>query len=692
VELYKTEQILWERKFPKTLIMEIKLKPWPQKISEVVPRVLALNYKLQDNSIIVVADLGVEVYFSDKKSALNFLEHEEQVTHVFFPEKVVEGMQIYVSCNLQIQDMNLAGDILTVNLKTDYMIYAVLDTPIQELSVKDIETKKITAIRSLGSENWIGSSYGIFQKPDLHRMLAIKPHIEQLDAKALNGIVVVEGSVLLEIFYTDAEGIEKYDQVYIPVQESAECQAAIPEREAKASLNFISIKHNIKDSCKCDILVTYKIEVKILEKTTREVIVGFNGQGYEISKRNLIFNQIVNEGVFTFLLEEEFDLACRAKNIGDVYARLEHLTCDSMESGFTVQGELGIELYFISEEQHEKCKLLEIKFEKTKLLENVTGQEKYDLRGQVLHISAQAQGNVVKIKALLEVNYTGIMRNQLEAVSDIIPREGIQRELFHIERNLGEKNIDFMEEFEITTNSDIDHLENVRGEITNIEVTVLDTRFLVQCSLNVNLFYTGKDGIIYSQRAIFPLGIFEDINEGRPDMRVRVKPRISGIKSEVLDSRTVNIIFMLNFELSATIEEDIYLVTAVSKDNIKIRQVFYEDHRFNLKHFLPLSAPLMMIKDVKAKTQKIWMDRNLSGLWVVGTLSVSCNYVGKDHLIYQDYDQLDFRFKIPDKEDIDPSHIFLSAKAIQIVSNPGSEMVEVDFEINIRVFSFVRTQ
>lgn len=692
MELYKTEQILWEKIYPKSIVLEIKLKPWPQKITEVIPRVLALRHKWQGSSIIVVADLGIEVYFSDKKATLNFLEHEKQVTHVFLPEKVVEGMQVYVSCHLQIQDMNLSGDVLMVNLIMDFKLDAAIDRPIQYFPVKDVETKTITAIRSLGSKTWMGSSYGIFQKPDLHHILYIKPHLEQLDVKLLHGLLVAEGSIVLEIFYSDAEGIEKYDQMYIPIQENAEYETAMPERQAKARVDITGVKHNIRNSGQCDILVAYKLEVKILEETVSDVIVEFNGQGYEISKKNLVLNQIVSEDVFTFMLEEEFDLTCRVNNIVDVYGRLENLTCDAIKSGFTARGDLSIELYFISEDQHEKCKFLETKFEKTKLIENITGQEKYDLRGRVLHISAQAQGNSIKIKALLEIDFTGIIRSQLQAISDISPREGIQRELFHIERSIDEKNINFMEKFEITTDFAIDHLENVKGEITNIEVTVLDSRFLIQCSLNIHLFYAGRDGVIYSQKAVFPFGIFEDIKEGRPDMRVRVKPRISGIKTELVAMKTVSIIFMLNFELLATVEEDIYLVTAVSKDHIKTRQVFYEDYKFNVNHFLPLSSPLLMMKDVKAQTQKIWLDRNNSGSWAVGVLSISSSYVGKDHLIHQDFDQLDFRIKIPDMENVGPNQIIVCAKPSKIVSNTDSEMVEVEFEINIRVFSFVEIQ
>ena len=37
MELFKTEQILWEKTYSKSLLLEIKLKPWPQKVTEVVP-------------------------------------------------------------------------------------------------------------------------------------------------------------------------------------------------------------------------------------------------------------------------------------------------------------------------------------------------------------------------------------------------------------------------------------------------------------------------------------------------------------------------------------------------------------------------------------------------------------------------------------------------------------------------------
>ncbi|HQE05415.1 MAG: DUF3794 domain-containing protein [Tepidanaerobacteraceae bacterium] len=690
MELFKTEQILWEKTYSKSLLLEIKLKPWPQKVTEVVPRVVALRHEWQDNSVVAVADLCVEVYFSDYNAAINFTQHEKRVTEVFLPEKVAEGMAIYASCDLHMQDMSLSGDTLTVNLRMDFKLEGVIDREMSRIPAGAMATQKITAFQSFGSKTWMGTSHGIFQKADLRHILAIKPHVEELDDKLFHGLVLIEGSILLDIFYSDIDGLEKYDRFSIPFRESAECETAVPQRQAKADLAFTGVKHRTKSTGECEIIVAYRLEVKILEKKERAVLVELEEPGYEILKKELVLNQNVCEGTITLMLEENFGLPYPVKNIADIYGRIDSLTCHPLEKGFTAEGVLGIELYFICEEQHERCKYLEMKFRKSQLLNDMTGEEKYELSGRVLHISAYPQGKEIKIKALLEINYNGIARQQLQAITDVIPGEGVHKELFHIESCIEEKSMAFVEKFEINTDFPISHVESVKGEVASIQVTVMDSKVLIQCNISVHVFYAGPDGVLRSKKALFPFGVFEDLKEGGPEMQVKVISRISEVKTELVALQRLRIIFMLNFDLLATREEDIYLVTQVPKENGKMRQVFYEDHKFNLNFVLPLTSPLLMVKELEAVPRKAWMEKSSSGFWAVGELSVSCSYVGKNHLIHQDFERLDFRFKIPDKEEIAPNNFSVHAKARKIVSNPESDMVEVDLEVEIRTFHFAK--
>jgi len=171
MKLLKTEQFLWERKCTKSVLLEIKLNPRPQKVMEVVPSVVALRQKRQESSIVVIADLCVEVYFSDKSSSVNFLQHEKRITEVFLPEKVAEGMQVYVSCHVRIRDMNLTGDILTVTLELDFKLEGVTERQAAAIFPPEaIVTQKITAYQSCGAKTWMGSTYGIFQKSDLRHI------------------------------------------------------------------------------------------------------------------------------------------------------------------------------------------------------------------------------------------------------------------------------------------------------------------------------------------------------------------------------------------------------------------------------------------------------------------------------------------------------------------------------------------
>jgi len=693
MKLLKTEQILWEKTYSKSLLFEITLKPWPQKVTEVVPRVVALNYEWQDSSIVVAAHLYVDVYFSDKSAAINFIQHEKSVTDVFLPEKVAEGMEVYVSCHAHIHDMNLSGDILRANVKLDFKLEGVVGRQVTtQIPREAVVTKKITAFQSFGTKTWMGSSHGIFQKPDLSNILAIKPHVERLEAKLFHGLALVEGSICLDIFYVDANGLEKYDRMYIPIRESNECEIAAPQRHGKASLEFSGVKHSIKNKGECEIIVAYKLGVKVLERKERDVIVEINEPGYEYSKRELILNQNACQGTVTLMLEEDFCLSTSIKKVVDVYGRVENLTCDAMERGFVARGILGIELYFICDDQRERCKYLEVEFRKSKLFEEVTGAEEYELVGRVLHITAEPEGEDIKVKVLLEIDYTGVVRKQLQAITDVNPGEGVQKELFHIERCLAEKSINFTEKFEVITDKPIELVESIKGEIENVELTITGSKVLIQCNLSVNVFYAGPDGFLYSKKAIFPLGIFEDLEDGKPQMQVKVRPWINDVKIDLVTLQKLRVIFMLKFDILATVEEDIYLVTVVPTGQVKIRQVFCEDHEFNITCILPLTAPLLMVKDVEALPQRIWLQESSSGLWTVVELAVCCSYVSTKSLIHQDFERLDFRFRIPDKKEIDYNNILVSAKTRRIVCNPEEEMVEAELEIKVRTFHFANVQ
>ncbi|MFY9217078.1 MAG: DUF3794 domain-containing protein, partial [Tepidanaerobacteraceae bacterium] len=363
--------------------------------------------------------------------------------------------------------------------------------------------------------------------------------------------------------------------------------------------------------------------------------------------------------------------------------RVVALRHEWQDNSVVAVADLCVEVYFsdynaaINFTQHEK-RVTEV-FLPEKVAEGMAIYASCDLHMQDMSLS----GDTLTVNLRMDFKLEGV-------ITDVIPGEGVHKELFHIESCIEEKSMAFVEKFEINTDFPISHVESVKGEVASIQVTVMDSKVLIQCNISVHVFYAGPDGVLRSKKALFPFGVFEDLKEGGPEMQVKVISRISEVKTELVALQRLRIIFMLNFDLLATREEDIYLVTQVPKENGKMRQVFYEDHKFNLNFVLPLTSPLLMVKELEAVPRKAWMEKSSSGFWAVGELSVSCSYVGKNHLIHQDFERLDFRFKIPDKEEIAPNNFSVHAKARKIVSNPESDMVEVDLEVEIRTFHFAK--
>jgi len=58
--------------------------------------------------------------------------------------------------------------------------------------------------------------------------------------------------------------------------------------------------------------------------------------------------------------------------------------------------------------------------------------------------------------------------------------------------------------------------------------------------------------------------------------------------------------------------------------------------------------------------------------------------VGKDSLVHQDFDELDFRFYVKAGENLDKSRMDLVATPRKILLAAGGEMLEGDFEVSVK--------
>jgi hypothetical protein len=309
----------------------------------------------------------------------------------------------------------------------------------------------------------------------------------------------------------------------------------------------------------------------------------------------------------------------------------------------------------------------------------------YELKPRILHLSGVLKDGGLEIRALVEIGYTAVCRRSTPAVVDIIPREGIERELFRVEKILEAKTIDLMEKNEIILDYPVKLVEDIKGEVENLSVTVLDYRFLIQGGLSVHIYYAGADGVIRCRKNLVPFGVLGDVKGGREDMQVQVNARISEVSVEIKSPTRLDTVFLLSFDVEATCQHDLYLVTgAPDPSNRRYRQVYVEERMRSLSHIMPLVAPALFAKDIVLEVTEKWMEADEAGFWVGGRLRVNAAYVGRDHLVHQDIDELEFRFYIKGKENLDASRVDVAAGPRKVVLAAGGEMLESEFEISIK--------
>ncbi|WP_422448506.1 DUF3794 domain-containing protein [Thermoanaerobacterium sp. DL9XJH110] len=690
MELFRTEEILWEKVYTKELKQDIKLKPCPANVTDVVSKVKDADHRIQKGAVVVSATLAAVVYFSGREGTLRCVEVRRPVRYVFYPEKVLDGMEVRVACVPEIRQYHLAEDTLSVDFLLNFRLEAVIERPAAFAKTLEARTGRIATFRVIKEETDVAGITGFFEKSDCRRIIAVRPHMDRVEARVLKGLVAVEGEISADVFYVDGAGLEKHGQIFIPLERVIPCDEAEPEHLARVTAAFSDV--HCRPSLKAGyygIMMACRLKVKVLKKEESLVVTDFEQDGYQVVKEELLLKEVIGQGEFSFLIEEICLLKPPVNNLVDLYGRVEGVSCEIKEGLLVVQGIMGVEVFYVGENLLSAYRYVEINFCRSHPAADVDTAVSYELKPRILHLSGVLKDGGLEIRALVEIGYTAVCRRSTPAVVDIIPREGIERELFRVEKIMETKTIDLMEKNEIVLDYPVKLVEDIKGEVENLSVTVLDHRFLIQGGLAVHVYYAGADGVVRCRKNLVPFGVLGDVRGGREDMQVQVNARITEVSGEIVGPTRLDTVFLLSFDVEATCQEDLYLVTgAPDPSNRRYRQVFVEERTRRLSHIMPLAAPALFAKDVTLHGIEKWMEADEAGFWVGGRLRVNAAYVGRDHLVHQDIDELEFRFYIKGRENLDASRVDVAARPRKVVLAAGGEMLESEFEISIKNYYF----
>lgn len=684
MKLLRTEEILWQKVYTKELKQDIKLKPYPVKVTGVVPRVQDVDQRIQKGAVIFSATLTTGVYFLSREGTLRYIEVLQPIRYVFCLEKILDGMEVRVDCAPETQNYHLAEDTLSVDFSLNFDLEAVIERPAGFAKTLEAKTERIATFRVIKEETDVAGIRFFFEKPDCRRIITVKPHLAKVETKVFKGFIAVEGEISADVFYIDGSGLERHNQVTVPLERVISCNEAEPEQLARVTAAFSEV--HFRPSHKAGnygIMMACRLDVKVLKKEESQVVTDFKHEGYQIVKEELLLKEVVDQGAFSFFIAESYPL--KGRNLVDLHGRVERVYYEMNGELLVVQGVIGVEVFYVDENLLSAYRYIKINFCRSHPAGTVQTQVSYELKPRILHLSGVLKDGSIKITSLVEIEYTAVCRRATPVVVDIIPREGIERELFRVEKILDAKTIELVEKNEIILDCPVMLVEDIKGEVENLNVTVLDYRFLIQGGLSVHIYYAGVDGIIRCQKNIVPFGVLGDVKGGRKDMHVRADARISEVSTEIITPTRLDAIFLLSFDIEATCQQDLYLVTGPTVlQNRRYRQVYTQERLRRLSYIMPLTAPALFAKDIVPEVMEKWVEVEKAGFWIGGKLRVNTAYVGRDHLVHHDIDEVEFKFFIKGEEGLDTSRVSLSARPKKVVLVAGGEMLEGEFEISIK--------
>jgi len=688
MENFRVEEIVWERAYSKDVHFDIKLKPLPVGIDDIAARVVNVRKNINENALVIWATLQIDIYFPDKKGTLHCFSAEKPLRYAFFPEKIIENMEICVACSAKPKESYLSGETFSIDFLLQFNIKAVIERSNAALEKLNVETSKIVTFRTVEEQAKPGTARGFFEHPGCSAIIAVKPHIAGVRTRILKGMVAVEGQIVVDIFYQGDSGVERHGQIELPLEDVVTCSEALPEQQARASVFFHDVfcRPSQKSGC-YDVIISFELKVKVVERVESRVVTDFDREGFKVVKEDLLLKQAIDEGRFSFLRQQNFKISPPAKKIIDLYGKVQKLCCEVDGESLKVCGTIGFELFYLDESSREIYNFHEMDFSESHTAGKVEAGTEFDVQAKILHlITGECCGEGLQIEVLVEINYTGIIRYHTLAVTDITPREGIERQLFQVDKILGTRAFDLVENIEMPLEYPAAYIEDIKGEIQNLDVTVLDHRFLICGELNIHIYYADPGGIVRCAKNVSPFGVLGEIAGGTKDMQVRVIPRADRVSEKISGPTLVEIIFNLNFNAEATCQEDLYLVTGTSDRSLGVYQrVLTGEKVMEISHIMPLSSPAIFIKEVNIKVEKSWIEEDSSGLWVAGNIRINAIYTGRDNLVYQAFDEPAFRFCIGACKNLDRSRLEFTAKPNKILLAAGGEMMEGVYEVRIKV-------
>lgn len=297
---------------------------------------------------------------------------------------------------------------------------------------------------------------------------------------------------------------------------------------------------------------------------------------------------------------QEAVLPLRAIKVRNVTGEIRNVVTEIIPNKVIVQGVVHEQLFFVGTDNlvHH-------------LADDIHFSTFLDIPGVQPGMNAQVSARIEEIITELATNGESIVKKIIIEVF-VKVTETVQVNLMTgegptllLKEVVGENTAQTLLENDVTLESAAIKIDEITGDIRNVEVEVIKDKVIIQGILHKQIFFVDTNNLERHQMEEIPFSLFVDIPGAVPGMDVQVQPRIEAIFFNLIDATTLRQKAVLEFFVKVT--ENVRLPVRVGSGPLfKVEEFIGENTVQDLSEtVVTLPTPAIKVREIVAQLRNL---------------------------------------------------------------------------------------
>lgn len=194
----------------------------------------------------------------------------------------------------------------------------------------------------------------------------------------------------------------------------------------------------------------------------------------------------------------------------------------------------------------------------------------------------------------------------------------------------------------VTLNLPALKIDEIRGELREIQVEVIKDKVVVQGMIHKQIFFIDEENLARHQAENLPFSLFLDVPGAEPGMDLQVHPRIEGIFFDLLspDQLREKVVIEVFVKVTEAIQERIRIGQGPL---FKVEQVIGEGQTQILKEsVIQLNRPAIKIREIVGEVRNVTAQVIPDKVVVQGIVHKEIFFIGTDNIEYHQAEDVPF--------------------------------------------------